>query len=183
MPRYVAFLRAINVGGHVVKMDHLKKILESVDLSNVETFIASGNAVFESSVRTPRVLEEKIANTLQRDLGYEVATFIRTVPALSEIARYQPFEASELDDNGSLMYIAFVEAKLDPKAQRTVMSFRTKVDDFRVRGSEIYWLCRIRSSESEFSLARLEKAIAMKATFRNSTTVRKLAAKYAGPKE
>jgi uncharacterized protein (DUF1697 family) len=179
MPRYIAFLRAINVGGHVVKMDHLRKLLESVDLSNVETFIASGNAIFESSARTTRALEKKIADALQRDLGYEVATFIRTVPALSEIARYQPFKTSELNANGSSMYIGFVEAKLDPKAQRTVMSFKTKVDDFRVHGSEIYWLCRIRSSESEFSLVRLEKAIGMKATFRNSTTVRKLAAKYA----
>ena len=81
------------------------------------------------------------------------------------------------------MYIGFIEEKLDLKAQRTVMSFRTKVDDFCVHGSEIYWLCRIRSSESEFSLARLEKAIGMKATFRNSTTVRKMAVKFAQPKE
>jgi Uncharacterized protein conserved in bacteria len=79
MPRYIAFLRAINVGGHVVKMDHLKKLLESVNLSNVETFIASGNAIFESSGRTPKVLKKKIADCLLKDLGYEVATFIRTV--------------------------------------------------------------------------------------------------------
>ena len=81
------------------------------------------------------------------------------------------------------MYIGFVKEKLDLRAQRTVMTFRTKVDHFCVHGNGIYWLCRIRSSESEFSLTRLEKAIGMKATFRNSTTVRKMAAKYAQPKE
>ena len=50
MPRYIAFLRAINVGGrHTVKMDFLRDFFESLGFSNVETFIASGNVVFDSS--------------------------------------------------------------------------------------------------------------------------------------
>ena len=44
MTRYIAFLRAINVGGHTVKMDQLRALFEELGLSNVETFIASGNA-------------------------------------------------------------------------------------------------------------------------------------------
>jgi len=48
MPRYVAFLRAINVGGHVVTMAQLKRAFEAVPLASVETFIASGNVIFES---------------------------------------------------------------------------------------------------------------------------------------
>ena len=50
MPRRIAFLRAINVGGHVVKMDHLRKLLTSFGLENVETVIASGNVVFDDEV-------------------------------------------------------------------------------------------------------------------------------------
>jgi len=48
MTRYIAFLRAINVGGHTVKMEHLRGIFESMGFSNVETFIASGNVIFAS---------------------------------------------------------------------------------------------------------------------------------------
>ena len=40
MPKYIAFLRAIIVGGHSVKMDHLRGLFEALGLSNVETFIA-----------------------------------------------------------------------------------------------------------------------------------------------
>jgi uncharacterized protein (DUF1697 family) len=40
--RYAAFLRAINVGGHVVKMDRLRALFEAVPLARVSTFIASG---------------------------------------------------------------------------------------------------------------------------------------------
>ena len=48
MSRYIAFLKAINVGGHNVKMDQLRKIFESMQFKNVETFIASGNVIFET---------------------------------------------------------------------------------------------------------------------------------------
>ena len=51
MTRLIAFLRAINVGGHTVKMDHLRQLFESLGFSGVETFIASGNVVFETNAR------------------------------------------------------------------------------------------------------------------------------------
>jgi uncharacterized protein (DUF1697 family) len=48
MTRYVALLRAINVGDHNVKMAHLRTLFDSLGVSNVETFIASGNVIFDS---------------------------------------------------------------------------------------------------------------------------------------
>ena len=48
MTKYIAFLKAINVGGHNVKMDHLKRLFVKMDFKNVETFIASGNVIFET---------------------------------------------------------------------------------------------------------------------------------------
>jgi uncharacterized protein (DUF1697 family) len=180
MTRYVAFLRAINVGGHaVVKMDDLRGLFESMGLSQVETYIASGNVIFESAAGNAQTLEKGITDQLHEALGYEVATFIRTTAELSEIAQHQPFPDSDLRAAGVSLYIGFLAGVLSHEAQQTVMSFKTQVDDFQVHGREIYWLCRVRSSESEFSLARLEKALGVRATFRNSTTVKKMATKYA----
>ena len=179
MTRYVAFLRAINVGGHVVKMDYLRQLFELMSFSKVETYIASGNVIFEATSRRPKALEKKIEDHLHKALGYEVATFIRSISELLEIAQYKPFQDADLNAAGVTIYIGFLAETLSEAAQRTVMSFQTKVDDFHVHHREIYWLCRIRSSESEFSLARLEKALGVQATFRNSTTVRKIAANYA----
>ena len=48
MPRFIAFLRAINVGGHNVTMKELRGLFEALGLKSVETFIASGNVIFES---------------------------------------------------------------------------------------------------------------------------------------
>jgi uncharacterized protein (DUF1697 family) len=47
MNKHIAFLRAINVGGHTVKMDTLRQLFESLGFTNVETFLASGNVIFE----------------------------------------------------------------------------------------------------------------------------------------
>jgi uncharacterized protein (DUF1697 family) len=176
--RLVAFLRAINVGGHNVKMDHLRELFESLGLLNVETFIASGNVIFDSPAGSTRMLEEEIEGHLRESLGYEVASFIRSVSELADIANYRPFAASELDKEGNSLYIAFLPVPPSDEAQRGLLAFRSEVDDFHVRGREVYWLCRKKLSESAFSGALLEKTLGMPATMRNATTVRKLAAKY-----
>jgi len=60
LAKYIAFLRAINVGGHTVKMDHLRSLFEALGFSNVETFIASGNVIFESKSKSTRALERRL---------------------------------------------------------------------------------------------------------------------------
>jgi uncharacterized protein (DUF1697 family) len=177
MPRFIAFLRAINVGGHTVKMDHLRRLFEALEFSNVETFIASGNVIFDASTKNAQTLEKQIESHLRQSLGYEVATFIRSPAELAAVARHQPF-AAELEAEGHSLYIAFLPAKPSSEAQRKLLAFRTEIDDFHIHEREIYWLARKRMSESAFSGALLEKTIGLPATMRNVTTVKKLAAKY-----
>ena len=176
--RYVALLRAINVGGHTVKMDHLRKLFEELGFSSVETFIASGNVIFESPVENTEEREKRIEDHLKESLGYEVATFIRSASEITEIANYQPFPAEELVAEGASLYIAFLPSLPGEEREQKLMGYRTPVDDFHMHGREVYWLCRAKMSESAFSGALLEKTLGMPATIRNSTTVKKLAMKY-----
>jgi len=178
MPRFIAFLRAINVGGRTVKMDALRRAFEPLGFSNVETFIASGNVIFESRARTAQSLEKKIESQLQESLGYEVRTFIRSASELADIARCRPFATAELDAEGSSLYIAFLPAPPSALAKQNLMTFRTADDDFHANGREMYWLCRKRMSESAFFAVNLEKLLGMPSTMRNANTVRKIAAKY-----
>lgn len=176
--RYIALLRAINVGGHNVKMDRLRKLFESLGFSNVGTFIASGNVIFDSPAEDARTLERQIEDHLRESLGYEVATFVRSVSELADVSRYRPFVTSEFGAEGTSLYIAFLPAPPSGEAEQKLMTFRSDVDDFAVHGREVYWLCRKKISESDFSGALLEKTISMTSTMRNATTVEKLAAKY-----
>ena len=177
MPRYVAFLRAINVGGHAVKMDHLRKLFEALGFSNVETFIASGNVIFESPSKNAHTLEKNIESRLHQSLGYEVATFIRTDTELANIANYKPFQQTALDAAKALN-IAFLADPASNSSKRKLMALRTKIDDFQVRGREIYWLCQKKQSESAFSNAVLEKTLGVPSTLRGANTLKKMAEKY-----
>ena len=78
MPRYIALLRGINVGGHRVKMDRLRGLFEARGFEDVATFIASGNVIFSSDSVDAASLGRDIEEHLENELGYEVATFIRT---------------------------------------------------------------------------------------------------------
>jgi uncharacterized protein (DUF1697 family) len=178
MPRYIAFLRAINVGGHTVKMDALRHLFESFGFASVETFIASGNIIFESSRTENRAQEEQIEAGLRSTLGYEVVTFIRTDVEVARISKYQPFKQPELDI-AVAFNVAFLKDALDDHANQKLMALRTDIDGFQAHGREVYWLCRKKQSESKFSNVVLENKLGIKSTIRGMETVRKLAAKLA----
>ena len=69
MPRLIAFLRAINVGGHTVTMMKLRKEFEALGLQDVETFIASGNVIFTRELQESWRPREKDRGAAPRVVG------------------------------------------------------------------------------------------------------------------
>lgn len=178
MTRYVAFLRGINVGGHRVTMDGLRGLFRALGFANVETFIASGNVIFEAPAGDPAAVEARVEAHLEGALGYAVETFLRTPAEVAAVAAFRPFPAAVADAEGHTLYVAFLRAALGGAAGRALPAFETPSDEFRVRGRELYWLRRGRMSDSKVSWPLLEKALGTRTTLRNVTTVRKLAALY-----
>jgi uncharacterized protein (DUF1697 family) len=179
MPKYVAFLRAINLGGHTVKMETLRSLFEEMGFANVDTFIASGNVLFETASIHSKLLEPKIEGALLAALGYSVTTFVRTTVELAEIAAYQPFDDPGLDTGASTLFIAFLGGPPGEEGLHRLLALASEVNQFHSNAREIYWLCHTRFSDSGFSGAQLEKALGMPATIRNASTVKKIAQKYA----
>jgi len=180
-PRLIAFLRAINVGGHVVKMDALRRVFESLGFADVETFIASGNVIFSAPEPASPALERRIEAGLLEALGYPVATFIRSTPELAAIVSHEAFPAADLAGAGVSLFIGFLPQAPDAAAKHALSALRTADDDFHLLGRELYWLRRGRMSDSPVTGALLEKKLGLPTTLRNATTVRKLAAKYPAP--
>lgn len=173
--RYVAFLRAINVGGRVVKMSALKRLFERMGFASVETFIASGNVIFATTAPNSGTLEARIERALEAELGYEVKTFVRSTRDVAAIARHDPFGGEQ----GATLYVALLSAPPPVAARRAVERLSCASDALRVHGRELYWLCRTSFKDSAVTAAGLEKTLAMPATVRNINTLRRLAAKYA----
>jgi len=178
MPRFFAFLRAINVGGHNVTMEKLRGLFEGLGFKDVETFIASGNVIFTSNSKNAKELERKIEAYLHNSLGYEVKTFLRTESELGAIARHTPFRTSDVQSAGAVC-VGFLAEQLTTRARKSLMSLRSEIDDFHINGREVYWLCKLRQSDSRFSNVLFEKRLNVRVTFRGINTVARLAAKYA----
>ncbi len=174
--RYIALLRAINVGGHTVKMERLRELFAELGYQNVATFIASGNVIFEAAGDEAAVAAA-IEAQLQAGLGYAVPALLRTDAELAAVAARQPFAPADVAAAGALM-VAFAAAPITAAAAAQVAALRTAVDEFAVHGREVHWLCRGRFSESLVTGPRLERALGQPVTVRSSTTVCKLAAKY-----
>lgn len=177
MSKYIAFLRAINVGGRFTTMEVLRGAFEALGFSNVETFINSGNVIFETKAKSESALVKKIEAQLQTTLGYEVATFLRTPHELAEIASYQPFSAARLKTAGALN-VAFLAQPLTAEAEKQLRMLKTEIDDFHPHAREVYWLCAVKQSDSKFSNALFERKLKLQATLRGISTVQKMAAKY-----
>lgn len=175
MTRHVAFLRAINVGGHTVKMDRLRALFEELRFANVETFIASGNVLFDTTSTVSVAMEARIERHLAAALGYEVATFVRPLVALPDIVAGHPFDSFERD--GHSLTIGFLKDTLDADRCRALQALETGYDEFHPSGREVFWLCHGRISDSKAWGSALDRVLGKLVTFRNVTTVRKLAAK------
>src|SRR5262245_37635394 len=174
MPRYVAFLRAINVGGRVVAMSTLKKEFERLGFRDVETFIASGNVIFRSPSTSIETLERRIEAALEKALGYEVSTFIRTDAEVCAIAQYEAFPATHVQKAKSFN-VGMTSSALTSVARKSLDGLTSPIDAVHANGREVYWLCQKGQSESKFSNAVLEKTLKIRSTFRGLNTMVRLA--------
>ncbi len=173
--RHVAFLRAINVGGHIVKMDQLRDLFKKMKFANVETFIQSGNVIFDSAA-PPEDIESLIEARLEKALGYPVVTFVRSPAQLKLVATCAPFDAAEQRAAANIM-VGFLRSPLSTDAHRALKSLCGPIHEFRGHGREVYWLRHKLGDFGDVSGPRLEKATGP-ATYRSITTVNKIIAKY-----
>ena len=172
--KYVAFLRAINVGGNrVVKMDSLRGMFESLGFTNVGTYIQSGNVIFESPEADASTLEKRIESHLAQSLGFEVESFLRTMSEVAAIVENCPFEEKE----GETVFIPLLHVPPGRQTREALLALTTGTDSFAVQGREAYWLRRDRD-KSPFSNNLIEKTLGMSVTTRNLNTMKKILEKY-----
>jgi uncharacterized protein (DUF1697 family) len=170
--RYVAFLRAVNVGGRRVSMDRLRAVFEELGFQGVSTYIASGNVVFEASGRAAG-LERAIEEKLEDALGFEVATFLRRASDVRHAASEKPFGTVPA---GRTHMVAFLRRKPTERERRAIEEKSTSSDRLVVDGREVHWLIKGRMMDSELKPKDWD-VLGQPTTTRNTTMLAKLAAK------
>ena len=69
MPRYVALLSSVNVGGNRLKMADLRAALEAAGFRDVSTVTASGNVIFTHDAAPDAALAEDVAEVVRARSG------------------------------------------------------------------------------------------------------------------
>lgn len=174
MARLVVFLRAINVGGHNVKMDDLRALIAGYGFEGVETFIASGNLILDGGRRKAATVEKKLEAGLECDLGYAVASFARTPAELAKAVSAKPFSGA-----AGRYYVTFLKDPPTADATERLLGLGSETEEFAVVDRELHWLVH-QGFETKLTGAQIERAAGGPGTARNITTVVKLAAKYPG---
>jgi uncharacterized protein (DUF1697 family) len=178
--RTIAFLRGMNVGGHRVTMDTLRAEFVAMGLANVETFIASGNVIFDmKSPSSSTGLEQRIEAHLRQALGYEVATFLRTTAELRAIDAAAVFAPADVALATNTIHIGFLRSAPGADVVAALSGLTTSVDRVQVRGQELYWLCRGRSTDTLLKWPQLLRTHRLDVTMRNLKTIHRMVARYA----
>lgn len=156
-------------------MEELRRVLAAAGLSDVETFIASGNVIFSSPVTDTAALERRIESALEKAFGYRVATFVRTPEELAAVAAHMPCSTDPAACGGAL-HIIFVAESLPAAARKEVAALSAPGDELSSKGREIYWGRFGKLSESPLFGKSLGKT-ASAGTMRNRNTVVRLLAR------
>jgi uncharacterized protein (DUF1697 family) len=179
MPRYVAFLRGMNVGGHRLTNEELRAHFGVLGFAEVATFRASGNVVFAGEARPPDVVRTQIEEGLESLLGYGVPTFIRTDTEVRAIAALQPFASERVRSSAGKLQVSLLGAAPTREVREEVLSLAGDEDGLVFGERELYWLPSGGMLESSLDVDRLDRLLGA-STRRTKGTVELIAAKHCG---
>jgi uncharacterized protein (DUF1697 family) len=176
MSQHVAFLRAINVGGHAsVKMTVFKRAFAAAGCKDVRTYIQSGNVLFDSGGKDPAILMKRVQARLRRLVGGEATVVCRTLRELQGIVKAAPFKRLAVDRDVKL-YVAFLSQRPRRKPSLPIVVPKEGLEVVKAKGMEAFIVSRRKGSGMYgFPNGLVEKKYGVPATTRNWTTVTKVA--------
>ncbi|XDD50940.1 DUF1697 domain-containing protein [Leptospira sp. WS92.C1] len=168
MKTYIAMLRGINVSGQKkILMKDLSALFESLEFTNVKTYIQSGNVLFQSKNKNVNELILSIEKKIVDTFGFEVVVLIRTKEELGTVIRSNPFSKKD----SSRIYVSFLnKVKKNPDLTE-IERVKIKGEELIVQGKEIYFFSPKGYGTTKLSNNFLEKKLEVSATTRNWKTV------------
>ena len=169
MTAFIALLRAVNVGGTAkLPMTELKAMCDAVGFAKARTYIASGNAVFESALDEAEV-QRRLSEALERYAGKPVGVLVRTAAEMAAVAEANPFTGRP----GNRVNAIFLDAP--PPKDALAAAVGVTAEDLALGLREIYVHYPDGQADS-----KLRIPAAKTGTARNLNTVIKLAELAAG---
>jgi uncharacterized protein (DUF1697 family) len=175
MPRLVALLRGINVGGRKkVPMARLREVLEAAGFEDVKTYVQSGNVVLSAPRRSPAKIGREIEAAIEAEFGFDVAVVMRTRDELAALVEDDPL--GDVATNPTYRVVVFLAEKLDRSRLADVEPDAFAPEAFELRDREIVMWAPEGQRDSRIVKTLTEKRTGVVGTARNWRTVEKLLA-------
>lgn len=172
MNTWILLLRGINIGGrNILRMETLRKVLSDLGLSDVRTYIQSGNAVFRSRHRSATALRSSILKSIDKAVGLQPDAVLLDPAALREAIASNPFDTV---DDPRRLYLFFLTDKPLVTDLESLERLRQPDEGCALIGKVFYLNAPAGMARSKLGAA-VEKMLGVAATARNWRTVNRLA--------
>jgi uncharacterized protein (DUF1697 family) len=137
--RWVALLRAINVGGRtIIKMADVRKLFESLGLTDVATYIQTGNVLFSTREADPQRLARQLEKKLAPAIGSQARVFVLSPADLKAAAAHNPFDP-ERRDQEQRCHLLFLSAEPETARREKLMALQGKEYRFHLHDKVLYY--------------------------------------------
>lgn len=173
--RHLALMRGINVAGKKrVSMEALVRLFEAAGCTRVETYIQSGNVVFDAPKKVLPGLAARVEAALQKELGLSVPVVLRSGDALAAAVKANPFLAQGASPE--VLHLVFLADPPSPASVKALDPARSLPDRFVVKGQDVYLHCPNGYGRSKLTNAWFDSKLGTVSTVRNWRTVLELLA-------
>jgi uncharacterized protein (DUF1697 family) len=171
--KQIALLRGINVSGtNKIPMARLREVLTARGYTDVVTYVASGNVVFDD----PGVVPEKTAIALEavidEEFGLQIPVIVRTRDEIAEVVAGNPLPHGEAEPARFLA--VFLSAQPRDTWFQTDDPGQYAPDEFVIGDRVVYVWCPNGLSRSKLAANFANRKLPVTATARNWNTVRKV---------
>jgi uncharacterized protein (DUF1697 family) len=174
MNTFISMLRGINVSGQKkIRMAELRDLYVSLNLVNVETYLQSGNVVFDSTEGDASKLAELIETQIETSFGYAVPVFIRDANDFQRIIDRNPF-LNERNEDPAKLYVTFLYNAPSESKLSDLAIPNGEAAEFSIGDKEAFLLCPNGYGRTKLSNSFFERKLDMPATTRNWKTVNAL---------
>lgn len=175
MPGYVALLRGINVGGrNKVPMRELASLVTATGGDDVQTYLQSGNVIFDVGADLAGTISETIATSISERFGFRVPVLLRSTRQMAEVVRHNPLRGSGTDLDDEKLHVLFLAHRPDPVRVAALDPERSSGETFVVRGQEIYLHLPNGAARTKLTNAYFDAKLGLTTSQRNWRTVTKL---------
>jgi len=170
---FIALLRGINVGGNaMVSMAALKACFEQLGLTDVKTYINSGNVIFWASENDKQAITKRIEAALEQSFGHPIRALLKTHRELEHIVAALP--NSWVNDKETKCDVMFLWDSIDKPGVLDALPMNPDVEDVRYQPGAVIW----RVNRANATKSRMTKIVGTQLykqmTIRNANTTRKL---------